>query len=60
MSPEKNSVSRQKIANRAYELWEARDRLPGDGVEDWLAAERELLLGNLLTRWSFPGQRKAA
>ncbi len=60
MSPEKNSVSRQQIANRAYELWEGRDRPLGDGVEDWLTAERELLLRNLLARWCSPGQRNAA
>ncbi len=60
MSPEKKNVSRQQIANRAYELWEARDRPRGDGVEDWLTAERELLLSNLFARWCSPVQRKAA
>ena len=60
MSLDKNNVSCEQIANRAYQLWEARRRPLGDGLEDWLAAERELLLRNLLARWSFPGQRKAA
>jgi hypothetical protein len=32
-----------KIARRAYELWEASGRLPERDVENWLAAERELL-----------------
>lgn len=31
------------IAERAYEYYERRGRMPGHEVDDWLAAERELL-----------------
>ena len=31
-----------RIARRAYELFEARGRQDGYDVDDWLAAEREL------------------
>jgi HSP20 family protein len=33
-----------EIARRAYELFESRGREDGSDVEDWLAAEQELLL----------------
>jgi hypothetical protein len=36
-------VSEEEIARRAYELWQARGCPPGDGSEDWIAAERELV-----------------
>jgi len=29
-----------RVARKAYELFEDRGRTPGDDVEDWLAAER--------------------
>jgi hypothetical protein len=32
----------QAIRTRAYHLWEAAGRPPGDGVNFWLRAEREL------------------
>jgi len=32
----------EEIARKAYELFEARGRLPGHEREDWLAAERQL------------------
>ena len=35
-------VTTEEIARRAYELWEARGRPPGDGSEDWDAAVAEL------------------
>jgi hypothetical protein len=35
--------SHDDIARRAYERWEARGRQHGHEVEDWLAAEAELL-----------------
>jgi hypothetical protein len=35
-------VPTEEIARRAYELWEARGRPPGDGTEDWEAAVAEL------------------
>jgi hypothetical protein len=31
-----------KIRQRAYELYENRDRGPGHDVEDWLRAEHEI------------------
>lgn len=31
------------IAERAYEFYERRGRMPGHEVDDWLAAERDLL-----------------
>jgi hypothetical protein len=34
----------EKIAARAYELYEARGRQDGLDVQDWLQAEREILL----------------
>ena len=35
----------EDIARRAYELWQARGCPPGDGSEDWQAAEAELAAG---------------
>ena len=35
-------LSRERIAARAYELWEARGRPEGSDLEDWLKAETEL------------------
>lgn len=37
-----STVSKDEIARRAYEIWEARGCPPGDGTEDWRAAEMEL------------------
>ena len=34
--------TRDEIAARAYDLYLQRGRAPGDPVEDWLQAEREL------------------
>jgi hypothetical protein len=31
-----------KIRERAYELYESRDREPGQDVQDWLRAEQEI------------------
>lgn len=31
-----------KIRQRAYELYESRDRGPGHDVQDWLRAEQEI------------------
>ena len=35
-------LSHERIAARAYELWEARGRPEGNDLEDWFKAEREL------------------
>ena len=43
MSRNKNNTSRQQITQRAYELWHTQGCPAGDGVEDWLEAESELL-----------------
>lgn len=34
--------TREEIAARAYDLYLRRGQTPGDPVEDWLQAEREL------------------
>ena len=36
---------RERIAKRAYELYEQRGRQDGDASEHWLQAEREILKG---------------
>ena len=35
-------ADRDRVAVRAYELYEARGRSEGQDVDDWLSAEREL------------------
>jgi hypothetical protein len=35
-------LPQEKIAQRAYEKWVQRGRPHGDGVQDWLDAEKEL------------------
>ena len=42
-SPDKSP--RQQIEKRAYELWLAGGCAPGNDVEHWLQAEREVLEG---------------
>jgi Protein of unknown function (DUF2934) len=34
---------RRRIAGRAYQLYEARGRVDGFDLQDWLQAEREIL-----------------
>lgn len=36
-----------RIAKRAFELYESRGREDGHDVEDWLSAEREILRENV-------------
>jgi hypothetical protein len=43
MNATESILSEEEIARRAYELWQARGCPPGDGSEDWIAAERELV-----------------
>lgn len=38
----RNEVTAEAIRARAYEIYVARGGAPGDPVEDWLQAEREL------------------
>jgi hypothetical protein len=33
----------EQIRNRAYEIYVSRGNAPGDELQDWLLAERELL-----------------
>ena len=47
MNATKLNVSQDEIARRAYEIWQARGCPPGDGNEDWQAAEAELLGGRV-------------
>ena len=39
-------LSSQRIAERAYQLYEQRGREDGHALDDWLQAERELLGNN--------------
>ena len=39
----------EQIRRRAYELYEARNRQDGHGLEDWLRAENEVLLSQQTT-----------
>jgi hypothetical protein len=43
MSTAQDEISQEEIARRAYEIWQSRGCLPGDGSADWQAAEAELL-----------------
>jgi hypothetical protein len=47
-SPGKKSArgfTQEQIAQRAYQLWEKRGKAHGSDLEDWLEAERELVVG---------------
>jgi hypothetical protein len=37
-----HAPSHEEIRRRAYEIYLERDGLPGDELDDWLRAEREL------------------
>lgn len=37
-----HAPSQEEIRRRAYEIYLERDGLPGDALDDWLRAEREL------------------
>ena len=41
----RHEPTEEEIRQRAYEIYLARGAAPGDEVEDWLQAERELRLG---------------
>jgi hypothetical protein len=41
--PAASSMTEEAIRERAYELYEQRGRRDGHAVEDWLAAEAELM-----------------
>jgi hypothetical protein len=42
-SPSLTNVTEEAIAQRAYELWEARGCPESNGDEDWQSAQAELL-----------------
>jgi hypothetical protein len=42
---EQKELSKQEIAQRAYELYVQRGGEPGKDVEDWVRAEKELNSG---------------
>ena len=44
--PPSTDSERERVAQRAYELYLARGGADGQAVEDWLSAERELIEGN--------------
>jgi hypothetical protein len=49
MNAESNGVTRptrKEIAARAYKIWEKEGRPPGQELEYWLRAERELTAAN--------------
>ena len=39
---ERKELSKEDIAHRAYELFVQRDGAPGNDIEDWVRAEKEL------------------
>jgi len=41
-TPAHHAPSHEEIRGRAYEIYLERDGLPGDELDDWLRAEREL------------------
>ena len=41
-APKKSKPTQDQIAARAYEIYLERGATPGDPMEDWLRAEREL------------------
>jgi hypothetical protein len=52
--------SEEEVRRRAYEIYLERGDLPGDEIDDWLRAERELQKVALFTRdWNRVQQRVA-
>jgi hypothetical protein len=53
-----HAPSHEEIRRRAYEIYLERDGLPGDALDDWLRAERELQKVALFKRaWNRLEQR---
>ena len=50
----------QEIAKMAYELWEKGGRLPGREIENWLEAERIMMIRNAEKITSKGKSKKAA
>jgi hypothetical protein len=53
---EHKELSKEDVAHRAYELYVQRGNEPGNDVEDWLRAEKELGAEPIVT----PARTKAA
>jgi hypothetical protein len=54
-----HAPSPEEIRRRAYEIYLERDGLPGDELDDWLRAERELQKLALFTQdWNRLQQRR--
>jgi len=43
VAEDRRAISKDDVAQRAYELFLARGRVDGNDVEDWLEAERQLV-----------------
>lgn len=54
MSKNIRSATREQIEQRAYELYLARGCEPGKELDDWLAAETELMLEIEVPKQSSP------
>ena len=52
---ETTALNHEKIARLAFEYWEARGRPIGSPDEDWLRAERHLLMEQLV--WGSGGRK---
>ena len=53
---ERKELSKEDIAHRAYELYVQRGGEPGNDVEDWVRAEKELVAEPSIT----PAKARAA
>ena len=55
-------VLKNRISERAYEIWAAHGRADGQADQHWLAAEREVLAASTaaLARKSAPQKKKSA
>lgn len=47
MNSQQLVISKEEIARRAYDIWQARGCPPSDGTADWHAAEAELLAARI-------------
>ena len=60
-TPARPTPSQEEIRGRAYEIYLERGDLPGDEIDDWLRAERELQKVALFVRdWNRAQQRVAS
>ena len=59
-SAARKSPAREDIALRAYQIYLERGGAPGNPLDDWTRAERELLSQNGTARRKSPAKSKAA